>query len=174
MPITIGTTIIADDLNNIWRTALNTLRTRTTSNNPYKQFVAVLQFPRITSTTAEHLRTQTYIPRTDLILRSARVFGHAFSGSQSTGIEIRALIPAGIREDERIIGGNIVKDLRASVITDGAGDPLTNSGVFELPTNEIFGFLAGDSIDIIVGTTATGTAHDITVSLTFESLMTRS
>lgn len=172
MPITNGSPILASDLNAVWQTALATLRTRTTSNNPYRQFVVVLRLLGINSTTPEHLRTITYVPRTDLVLRGAKIAATPSSTTPSTGVICTATIPAGIREDESIVGGNINRTLSMEVTTDGTCDPASNFGAATLPVDQLFGLLAGDSIDIVVSTTAIGIRHDITLTLTVENLLT--
>jgi hypothetical protein len=172
MPITPGSPILASDINAVWQTALNTLRTRTTANNPYRQFTVVLRLLGINSTTSEHLRTITYVPRTDLVLRAAKIVAHPSTGGPSTDVVCTATIPAGIRDDESIVGGNINRELNLRVITDGVCDPATNFGTATLPVDQVLGLLAGDSVDVVVSTTAIGTRHDITLTLTVENLLT--
>lgn len=167
MAITNGSTILAADLNGIWTTALGTLRSRTTANNPYKQFTETFQFDGITSGTAEYLRTFTYVPRTDVILRSA----HIYCLSTTIGTVATLSIPAQLIEDNNIVGGNIKSTLTATATSASAVSIAASGGIVTLPNTELFTFLAGDNIDFVVSTN-NASVSNVTVCLLLESLLT--
>lgn len=171
MTISNGSAILAADLNGIWETALGTLRTRTITNTPYKQFSEVFRFDGITTSTAEYLRTVVYVPRTDVILRGVRIVC-ASTGVQT--ITATVTIPAQIVEDNKIVGGNIKSTLTASATYSNTTPDFSGSeGRVTLSNTELFSFLAGDNIDIVVSLTATGTPTcNVTVTCLFETVLT--
>jgi hypothetical protein len=170
MAISNGSTILAADLTGIWTPGLATLRARSTANNPNKQFTETFHFDGIASGTAEYLRTLTYVPRTDVILRSA----HIYCLSTTIGITATLSIPAQIilDDDNKTPGGNIKNTLTASAISASAVS-IANSGgiVSTLSNTELFTFLAGDSINFVVSTNNVATSN-VTVCLTLESILT--
>ena len=167
MALTNGSTILAADLTGVWTGALALLRARTTSNNPWKQFTETFQFDGIASGTAEYLRTFTYVPRTDVILRSA----HIYCASTTTNITATLSIPAQLVEDNTIVGGNIKNTLVATAVSNAM--PISASGgiVTTLSNTELFTFLAGDNIDFVVSTNNVAVAN-VTVCLLLESVLT--
>lgn len=167
MTIANGQQILAADLDGIWSTALGTLRTRTNDNNKYLQFNEVFTFNVINNTIAEYLRTIVYVPRTDVILRGIRLY----CCSTITGINATLTIPAQIAENNTIVGGNIKSSLTLTA-TSGTSALLSNSGGFnQLSTNELFTFLAGDNIDLVVSTDSATTSNVIVV-LMLETVLT--
>jgi len=172
MTISNGSPILASDLNGIWQTALGTLRSRTTANNPNKQFVETFSFNNILQSTAEHLRTAVYVPRTDVVLRAARIYiVSTFAGVKQSGTDATVTIPAQQIEDNVIVGGNIPRTLTATAVSNALSFTGSEERI-DLPNDQLFTFLAGDNIDIIVSTTDTTRANNIIVSLTLESVIT--
>lgn len=167
MALVNGTTILATDITGVWTGALALLRAKTTSNNPWKQFTETFQFDGIASGTAEYLRTFTYVPRTDVILRSA----HIYCASTTTPITATLSIPAQLIEDNTIVGGNIKSSLSAIAVS--AAMPISSSGgiVTTLSNTELFTFLAGDNIDFVVSTNNAAVSN-VTVCLLLESVLT--
>jgi hypothetical protein len=169
MAITNGSTILASDVNAIWETGLATLRSRTLASTPYKQYCEIFRFDGITSGTAPLRRGAVYVPRTDVIVRGARVYCQ----SATNGIIATVSIPAQIYKDNNIVGGNIKQSLTATA-TSNAPATFSNSGsVITLAAGTdpaLFTFLAGDNIEILVSTSS-GTAANVTVSLLLETVM---
>jgi len=165
MTIANGQQILAPDLDAIWSTALGTLRTRTNDNNKYLQFNEVFTFNAVNNSTAEYLRTIVYVPRTDVILRGIRLY----CCSTTTGITATLTIPAQIAENGTIVGGNIKSTLTLTA-TSGA-TVLASGGFNQLSTNELFTFLAGDNIDLVVSTN-NATAANVIIVLMLETVLT--
>lgn len=173
MPIAPGQVITASDLNAVWPTALNSLRSRTDDNNDYKQFTQTFSFNGVINTTPEYLRTAVLTPTTDLILREARIYIRSLSGGVAqNGIAATLTIPAQIIEDDVIVGGNIKRTLTTTCTSVVPSTDFSDSGAtISLPNTELFTFLAGDNIDIIVSTPNATNNNYITVSLLFENIL---
>lgn len=167
MAISNGTTILGSDVNGIWTTALGTLRDRNDDNNPYKQFTETFEFNGVVSSTAEYLRTYVYTPRTDVVLRAARLY----CLSTTAGIVATLRIPAQKIENATIVGGNIKSTLSTSASSNASIVDLSLSGgTINLPREQLFTFLAGDNIDIVVSSSSASTSN-ITVVLLFENIL---
>lgn len=174
MPIAPGQIISETDLNAVWPTALNSLRSRTDDNNDYKQFAQTFTFNGVINTTPEYLRTAVLTPTTDLILREARIYIRSLNGGgvAQNGISATLTIPAQIVEDDVIVGGNIKQTLTATCTSVVPSTDFSDSGAtISLPNTELFTFLAGDNIDIIVSTPDAANNNYITVSLLFENVL---
>jgi hypothetical protein len=173
MPISNGSIILAADVNGIWQTALATLRARTTANNPNKQFTETFSINGIVASTPEYLRTIVYVPRTDVILRSARVYIVSTNGGVlQNGISATVTIPAQLIEDNSIVGGNIPRTLTATATSNASANLGSSAARLDLPNDQLFTFLAGDNIDIVVSTADTANVNKVIVSLTLESVLT--
>lgn len=171
MAISNGSAILASDLNGIWETALDTLRSRTDTSNLYKQFSEVFRFDGITSSTAEYLRTIVYVPRTDVILRGVRIYCATDGANLPTAT---VTIPAQIIEDNNIVGGNIKSTLTASATASASSNFANSTNRVVLSNTELFTFLAGDNIDIIVSLSGAITSPpcNVTVVCLFENVLT--
>ena len=107
MAITNGSQIEASDLNGLFDNTINNLRTVGVFDTPSKQFLQSFRINGINNTTAEYLRTVTFFPRKDCILRGIRILGQ----SSSAGINITGTVPSQILEDNSIVGGNILNTI---------------------------------------------------------------
>jgi hypothetical protein len=170
MPLTNGTTILAADLNGVWTTALATLRSRNSDTTTSKQFTETFHFNGVIgsggSATPEYLRTIVYVPRTDVVLRAARLYCMSTS---ATAVVATLTIPSQIVEDNAIVGGNIKNTLTATATRDTSiTDMSLSGGIITLPNTELFTFLAGDNIDLVVNTNSANSAN-IIVSLLLET-----
>jgi hypothetical protein len=180
MPITNGSPIIATDVNGIWQTALGTLRSNTSDNAPWKQYTETFVFNGLSTATSPvipvHNLSTIYVPRTDVILRAARLYISAFqSGSLYNGATATLTIPAQIIENNTIVGGNIKNTLTCTATSTNTSTLSSGAGLITLPNTETFSFLAGDNIDIVVSIDSalpTTVLCYITVSLTFENILT--
>ncbi len=142
MPISNGSIILAADVNGIWQTALATLRARTTANNPNKQFTETFSINGIVASTPEYLRTIVYVPRTDVILRSARVYIVSTNGGVlQNGISATVTIPAQLIEDNSIVGGNIPRTLTATATSNASANLGSSAARLDLPNDQLFTFL---------------------------------
>jgi hypothetical protein len=170
MPITNGSVITAANLDDIYTTGLATLRTNTAANVARKQYTVTFRFNQIKSTTAEHLRTKVWVPRTDVVIRNARIS----AVSVTAGLVCTVEIPAQIVSRERIVGGNLPYSLVGSATTSatvnaGVGQVSSISGT-ALSTSERVVALAGDNIEIIVAAPTT-TECGIWVTLLVETVL---
>jgi len=167
MAISNGSTIEAADVNGIFETALDNLRSYTVYSYPYKQWQQSFRIDGVTSSTAEHLRTISFYPRTDCIVRAIRIY----CAAAYTGITATATIPAQILQDNVIVGGNIKNDITLSATSNTS--PATRdqlSGLYTLSNEDLFTVLAGDSVDIVISTDSANPAF-VSVVLTLENRM---
>lgn len=169
MAISNGSTIEAADVNGIFEGALSTLRSYTGYNYPYKQWQQSFRVDRVIDTTPEYLRTVSFYPRTDCIVRAIRID----CSSSINGFTATATIPAQVLQDNVIVGGNIKNDITLSATSNISTPWHNHTGLYVLPPEELFTVLAGDSIDIIVSTDATSSFDNVDVSivLTLENRM---
>jgi hypothetical protein len=171
MSFTNGQTITAAGVNGIFEGALNTVRTYTQYNYPYKQWQQSFRVDNLTDTTPEYLRTISFYPRTDCIIRAIRID----CSSSLSGLTATATIPAQVLQDNVIVGGNIKNDITLSATSNTAAPWHQHTGLYVLPNEDLFTVLAGDSIDIIVSTDADGStgSHnvDVAIVLTLENRM---
>jgi len=159
---------VIDDgyLDAVWSTGLQVMRARTSATSRRKQWPLVVQFRGVTTSTARHLRTHIYTPRTDVAVVSATISAH----SAGAGIVCSVNIPAQILERERITGGNIPYALTGSATTSGtatAGIGTIGQNSAAIPATTRLMLLAGDNIDIIAQVDS-ATAADVTVVLLLE------
>ena len=166
MTISNGSTITAADVNGIFEGALSTLRSYTQFNYPYKQWQQSFRVDGVNNSTAEYLRTISFYPRTDCIIRAIRIDCSA----AINGITATATIPAQILQDNVIVGGNIKNDITLSATSDLAFPWYNHTGLYILPTEDLFTVIAGDSIDIVISTNS-ATVADVAVVLLLENRM---
>lgn len=166
MTIANNSPITASDLNGLFDQTITNLLTIGVYNTPSKQFLHSFRINGINNSTAEYLRTVSFYPRTDCILRGVRILAE----SPSAGINITATIPSQIVEDNSIVGGNILNTITMTATT--VVPPLTtisNSvGFYNLSNSYVFPILAGDSIDIVLSSSS-ATASNVSVSLLLEN-----
>lgn len=166
MTLSNGSTILPADIEGVYTPALANVRNINTFKNftNYKQFVESYTWRNIDNTTAEYLRTFVWTPRTDCTLRAIRV-----SCNGTAGVTATVTIPAQVIEDNTIVGGNILNNISLSATS--AATIQASTGLYELPNDKLFGFLAGDSIDF-VATINSATNVDVTITLLLENVIT--
>ena len=165
MAITNGSQIEASDLNGLFDNTINNLRTVGVFDTPSKQFLQSFRINGINNTTAEYLRTVTFFPRTDCILRGIRILAQ----SSSAGINITATVPSQIVEDNSIVGGNILNTITMTATTALPLFTLSDAvDFYNLSNSYIFPILAGDSIDIVLSSNS-ATASNVSISLLLEN-----
>lgn len=166
MTISNGSTILAADVNGLFQTALSTLKNYTQYNYPYKQWQQSFRVDGVNNSTAEYLRTVSFYPRTDCIVRAIRIDCSA----TSSGITATATIPAQILQDNVIVGGNIKNDITLSATSNPASPWYNHTGLYILPAEDLFTVIAGDSIDIVISTDS-ATVTDVSIVLLLENRM---
>lgn len=171
MAISNGSPILASDLNDYFDTALSNLRNVNVFNTEQKQFIQSFTIKGFNNATAEYLRTATFFPRTDCVLRGVRLIAE----SSTSSINITATIPAQIIKDNVIVGGNIKNTITLTATTQGVSGIPTGaltvsdaSGLYTLPVEELFTILAGDSIEIVFSSDNASIA-DASITLLLEN-----
>lgn len=165
MTIANGSQILASDLNGLFDQTITNLNNVGVYTTPSKQFLHSFIVNGITNTTPEYLRTVSFYPRTDCILRGVRILAK----SATSGIVITATIPSQVVEDNSIVGGNILNTITMTTTTQVPLLSLSSAvGYYPLSNSYIFPILAGDSIDIVLSSNSASPAN-VSVSLLLEN-----